>query len=93
MGEYRNDFKMVAGEKFKLDLSKNGQPLDFDWLPKILDYLIIKYPDEIIAAEVDKRPPTNWWSLGKNIKDFAFDEENNLYFLKDNQFLKVNLGY
>jgi len=93
LGEYRNDFEMAAGEKFKLVLSKNGQPLDFDWLPKILDYLIIKYPDEIIAAEVDKRPPTNWWSLGKTIKDFAFDKENNLYFLKDNQFLKVNLGY
>jgi len=93
LGEYRNDFAMASGEKFKLDLSKNGQLLDFDWLPKILDYLIIKYPDEIIAAEVDKRPPANWWSLEKTIEDFTFDKESNLYFLRNNQYLKVNLGY
>lgn len=89
--EYRNDFQMAAGEKLKLNLSKDGKPLDFDWLPEILDYLIIKYQDETIAAEVDKRPPANWWSLGKNIKDFAFDQENNLYFLENGQFLKANL--
>jgi len=93
LGDYSNDFMMAANEKFKLDLSKNDQILDFAWLPKILDYLIIRYPDEIIAAEVDKRPPTNWWPLGKNIKDFTFDKENDLYFLKDNQFLKADLEY
>lgn len=88
---YCQDFKMAAGEKFKLDIASNGQPLDFDWLPRVLSHLIVNYSDKIIAAEVDKRPPTNWWILGENIKDFAFDKENNLYFLKDNQFLKITL--
>jgi hypothetical protein len=93
LGDYNNDFMMAAGEKFGLNLPQNSQILDFDWIPKILDYLVIRYPDEIIAAEVDKRPPTNWWFLEKNINNFAFDGESNLYFLKDNQFLKVNLEY
>lgn len=90
--EYRQDFKIAAGEKIKLNLSSNSQPLDFDWLPKILGHLIINYPDRIIAAEIDNRPPTNWWVLGENIEGFAFDKENNLYFLKDGQFLKIVLG-
>lgn len=88
---YRQDFKMAAGEKFKLGLASNSQPLDFDWLPRILSHLIINYSDKIIAVEVDNRPPANWWVLGENIKSFAFDKENNLYFLKDNQFLKIVL--
>jgi len=89
--DYRRDFEMAAGEKFKLDLPKKGAPLDFGWLPEILDHLIIKYPEETIIAEIDSRPPTNWWLLGKNVQSFAFDNENNLYFLRDNQFLKVVL--
>ncbi|MDP3052802.1 MAG: hypothetical protein Q8N22_02520 [bacterium] len=90
--DYHQDFKITAGEKFKLNLSINSKPLDFDWLPKILGHLIINYSDKIIAAEVDSRPPANWWVLGENIESFAFDKENNLYFLKDNQFLKVILN-
>ena len=89
--DYRRDFKMTAGEKFKLNLSRKEAPLDFDWLPKILDHLVIKYPEEMIIAEIDSRPPTNWWLLEKSARDFAFDQENNLYLFKDNQFLKVVL--
>lgn len=88
--DYQRDFKMTAGEKLKLNLSEE-QPLDLDWLPQIPEHLIIRYPEVIAVAEVDRRPPTNWWPLAQNITDFAFDKENNLYFLKDNQFLKVNL--
>ena len=90
--DYRRDFKMAAGEKFKLNLSisdaigLNNPPLDFDWLPQILDHLVIKYPEETILAEVDNRLPTNWWLLAKNIQNFGFDKENNLYLLKDNEF-------
>ncbi len=90
--DYHQDFKMAAGEKIKLNLLSDSQPLDFDWLPRILGHLIINYPDRIIAAEIDNRPPANWWVLGENIKGFAFDKENNLYFLKDSQFLKVILN-
>lgn len=89
---YYQDFKIAAGEKIKLNLSLDSQPLDFDWLPQILNHLIINYPDKAIAAEIDSRPPTNWWVLGENIKGFAFDKENNLYFLKDSQFLKIILS-
>lgn len=88
---YHRDFKMAAGESLKLGLQKNSPVFDFDWLPQILDYLVIKYPEEIIIAEVDSRPPTNWWLLTENIQDFAFDKENNLYFLKNNQFLRTIL--
>ena len=89
--DYHRDFRMAAGESLKLELLKNIPALDFDWLPQILDYLVIQYPEEIIVAEIDSRPPTNWWLLAENIQDFAFDKENNLYFLRDAQFLKVVL--
>jgi len=89
---YNQDFKITTGEKFKLNLSLNTQPLDFEWLPKILNHLVIRYRDKIIAVEADSRPPTNWWILGENIDDFAFDKENSLYFLKDGKFLKIILN-
>lgn len=89
--DYRRDFKMMAGEKFKINLSEKGAPLDFGWLPKILDHLIIRYPEETVVVEVDNRLPINWWLLAKNIQNFALDKENNIYLLKDNRFLKVVL--
>jgi len=91
--DYYRDFTMAAGEKFKLNLSENSQPLAFEWLPKIPDHLIIRYADKTIVSEVDNRAPLNQWLLGNNIKDFAFDGEGILYFIgNDNQFVKTILA-
>lgn len=89
--DYHRDFTMNAGEKLEIQLQKESKILDFDWLPQFPDYLIAKYPEEIIIAEVDSRPPTNWWSLIKTAADFHFDREDNLYLQKENQFFKVIL--
>lgn len=89
--DYHRDFTMTAGEKLEIKLQKEGEILDFDWLPQILDYLVIKYPEEIIIAEVDSRPPTNWWFLTQTAADFHFDREDNFYLQKENQFFKVIL--
>lgn len=88
---YHRDFTLTAGEKLKIELQKESEILDFDWLPQFLDYLIVEYPEEMIIAEIDQRQPINWWLLAKNISDFNFDQENNLYLLQNNQFLKVVL--
>jgi len=87
--DYHRDFKMAAGESLKLELLKNSTALDFDWLPQILDYLVIQYPEEIIVAEIDSRPPTNWWVLAENSSGFNFNKNNDFYLLQDSLFLKV----
>jgi hypothetical protein len=87
--DYHRDFTMTAGEKLEIKIQKEGEILDFDWLLQFPDYLVLRYLDEMIIAEVDQRLPINWWLLAENIQDFAFDQENNLYLLQNNQFLKV----
>ena len=96
LNDYQSDLKYQAGTETEITSPtgeyKEQEIKGFSWIPKILNYSLVFWGEDLIVNELDIRIPINSHTLFNEVKTYSLVQKT-LYILKKNgDLLKVNLN-
>ncbi len=90
---YEGDIKEERGASLKINLPNEKTLSFFNWLVNAQNYFLILAGNDLLAGEIDKRPPFNFFTFKGGIKKILLNEKE-LYLLKTSGELeKLNLDF
>jgi len=90
---YEGDIKEERGASLKINLPNEKTLSSFNWLTNAQNYFLILTGNDLLAGEIDKRPPFNFYVLKNDIKKITLNEKE-LYLLKaSGELEKLDLNF